>query len=52
MIQFGNMSSLGLTTNLLISHAERYHADTEVISVDVNGNKIRSNWHEVGKKSR
>ena len=40
MIQFGNMSPSGLTTNLLISHAERYHAETEVISVDVNGNKI------------
>lgn len=52
MVQFGNMSPLGLTTNLLISHAERYHAETEVISVDVNGNKIRSNWHEVGKQSR
>ena len=52
MVQFGNMSPLGLTTNLLISHAERFHAETEVISVDVNGKKIRSSWHEVGKQSR
>ena len=38
----GNMSKLGLTTNLLISHAEINHSQTEVISVDVKGNVEKS----------
>ena len=46
----GNMSKLGLTTNLLISHAEINHSQTEVISVDVKGNVEKSTWKKIGKK--
>ena len=28
------MSPMGLTTNLFISHAETYHRDTQVVSID------------------
>ena len=30
----GRMSPMGLTTNLFISHAETYHMDTQVVSID------------------
>mgnify|MGYP003300989943 FL=1 len=48
----GNMSKLGLTTNMLISHAEINHSQTEVISVDVKGNIEKSTWKKIGKNAR
>ena len=48
----GNMSKLGLTTNMLISHAEINHSQTEVISVDVKGNVEKSTWKKIGKNAR
>ena len=48
----GNMSKLGLTTNMLISHAEINHSQTEVISVDVKGNIEKSTWKKIGRKAR
>ena len=48
----GNMSKLGLTTNMLISHAEINHGQTEVISVDVKGNVEKSTWKKIGRKAR
>ena len=41
------MSKLGLTTNMLISHAEINHSQTEVISVDVKGNVEKSTWKKI-----
>ena len=49
---FGNMSQIGLTTNLLIGHAETNHGDTEVVSVDVSGSRERTDWKGVGQRSR
>ena len=46
------MSKLGLTTNMLISHAEINHSQTEVISVDLKGNVEKSTWKKIGKKAR
>jgi len=46
------MSQTGLTTNMLIHHAEANHGDTEVVSVDVNGSRERANWREIGRQSR
>ena len=46
------MSKLGLTTNMLISHAEINHSQTEVISVDVKGNVEKSTWKNIGKNAR
>ena len=48
----GNMSKLGLTTNMLISHAEINHSQTEVISVDVKGNVEKSTWKKIGKNAQ
>ena len=48
----GNMTKLSLTTNMLISHAEINHSQTEVVSVDVKGNIEKSTWGKIGKKSR
>ena len=49
---FGNMSQIGLTTNLLIGHAETNHGDTEVVSVDVSGSRERTDWKGVGQRCR
>ena len=48
----GRMSPMGLTTNLFISHAETYHRDTQVVSIDERGKKTRSTWGKVGNRSR
>ena len=48
----GNMTKIGLTTNMLISHAEKNHSQTEVVSVDVKGNVQKSTWQKVGEKAR
>lgn len=48
----GNMSPIGLTTNMLISHAEEFHGKTEIVSVDVKGARRRTSWGEVGSRSR
>ena len=49
---FGNMSQIGLTTNLLIGHAETNHGDTEVVSVDVSGSRERTDWRGIGQRCR
>ena len=46
------MTKIGLTTNMLISHAEKNHSQTEVVSVDVKGNVQKSTWQKVGEKAR
>ena len=48
----GNMSSQQLTTNMLISHAENYHKNTEIISYNVRGEEKISNWSTFGKRSK
>lgn len=48
----GNMYDANLTTSKLLAHAEKNHGDTEVVSVDVKGFRERTNWREIGRKSR
>ena len=48
----GNMYGANLTTSKLRAHAEKNHGDTEVVSVDVKGFRERTNWREIGRKSR
>ena len=48
----GNMTKIGLTTNMLISHAEKNHGQTEVLSVDVKGDVEKSTWQKVGERAR
>lgn len=49
---FGTMMYQALTTGSLIDHAEKYHAGTEVVSVETDGQITRSNWGEVGVNAR
>ena len=46
------MMEMPLTIGSLIEHAERYHARTEIVSVETSGEKTTSNWGEVGKNAR
>ena len=46
------MTNLGLTTNLLISHAENFHSKTEVISFNEKGERLISNWLNVGLRAK
>ena len=48
----GKMMHKQLTISALIDHAERYHAETEVVSVETTGGLTRSNWGEIGRNSR
>ena len=48
----GNMSPIGLTTNVLIAHAEEFHGNTEIVGVNVKGERRRTSWGEVGSRSR
>ena len=48
----GNMSPIGLTTNVLIAHAEEFHGNTEIVGVNVKGERRRTSWGEVGARSR
>ena len=40
-----------LTIGSVIDHAARYHAETEVISVETTGGLTRTNWGEIGANS-
>ncbi len=48
----GTMMHQPLTISSLISHASRYHGDTEVISVETTGGVVRSSWAEVESNAR
>ena len=48
----GLMQDQPLLISMLINHAERHHADTEIVSRRVEGDIHRSNWGTVAKRSR
>ncbi len=48
----GLMQDQPLLISMLINHAERHHADAEIISRRVEGDIHRSNWGEVAKRAR
>ncbi|MDD9720639.1 long-chain fatty acid--CoA ligase [Sulfitobacter sp. PR48] len=48
----GTMMWQALTTGSLIEHAEKYHAGTEVVSVETDGSIARSSWGEIGANAR
>ncbi|HGN9085977.1 TPA: AMP-binding protein, partial [Klebsiella quasipneumoniae] len=41
-----------LTTTALLSHAARYHSETEIVSVGAGGEKERSSWGEVASRAQ
>ena len=49
---FGQMMFKPLLISDLISHAERYHADTEIVSVETAGGITRTNWQSVASGAR
>ncbi|MCP5072321.1 MAG: long-chain-fatty-acid--CoA ligase [Rhodobacteraceae bacterium] len=48
----GTMMHKQLTISSLIAHAARYHAGTEVVSVETTGGLARSNWGKVEENAR
>ncbi|MEC9103753.1 MAG: AMP-binding protein, partial [Pseudomonadota bacterium] len=48
----GTMMWNALTTGSLIAHAEKYHAGTEIVSVETDGTRARSTWGQVGANAR
>jgi 3-(methylthio)propionyl---CoA ligase len=48
----GTMMYQQLTISSLIDHAARYHAGTEVVSVETGGDVERTNWGEIAQNSR
>lgn len=48
----GTMMWQALTTGSLIAHAEKYHAGTEIVSVETDGAVARSTWGEIGANAR
>lgn len=48
----GTMMHLPLTISTLIEHADRFHGQTEIVSVEISGEIRRSNWGEVAANSR
>ncbi|WP_319826463.1 long-chain-fatty-acid--CoA ligase [Thalassovita sp.] len=48
----GQMMRHDLTISSLISHAARYHADTEVVSVETDGSVTRTTWGDTELRAR
>ena len=49
---FGKMMYEPLLISSLIAHAERYHADTEVVSVETDQSVRRTTWGEIAVNAR
>ena len=48
----GQMMTQPLLISSLISHAERYHNDSEIVSVDTTGGTERTSWGQVAANAR
>ena len=48
----GQMQSQPLLISSLITHAERHHASTEIVSRRVEGDIHRSNWGQIARRAR
>lgn len=48
----GQMMQMPLLISSLLEHAERYHAATEIISINTSGGKTKTNWATVGTRAR
>ena len=49
---FGQMMNMPLTIGSIIAHAERYHSETAVVSVETTGDIKRSTWGDTGIQAR
>ena len=48
----GQMMTAPLLISGLVAHAERYHGDTEIVSVNTGGGKETSSWGTTGRNAR
>lgn len=48
----GQMMTKPLLISSLVAHAERYHAGTEIVSVNTGGGKETTTWGDVGANAR
>lgn len=48
----GQMMNMPLVISSLIKHAEKYHGQTEIVSVETTSGITRTNWAGVAKRSR
>jgi 3-(methylthio)propionyl---CoA ligase len=49
---FGTMMHKQLTISSLIEHAERFHAGTEIVSVETSGDVARGTWGTIAANAR
>ncbi|MEM6887321.1 MAG: long-chain fatty acid--CoA ligase [Pseudomonadota bacterium] len=49
---YGQMMYQPLLISALLAHAERYHGDTGIVSVNTDGGQEKTNWSQVGKNAR
>ncbi len=48
----GQMMNMPLSISSLIRHAENYHGEREIVSVETTGGLVHTNWREVAHRSR
>ena len=48
----GQMMNTPLTIGSIIAHAERYHSETPVVSVETTGDVKYCSWSDIGERSR
>ncbi|WP_299892692.1 long-chain-fatty-acid--CoA ligase [uncultured Ruegeria sp.] len=48
----GQMMTQPLLISSLIDHAERYHGEAEIISVETDGTVTQTNWSEIAENAR
>ncbi|MFK7764082.1 MAG: long-chain fatty acid--CoA ligase [Roseobacter sp.] len=48
----GQMMTKPLLISSLVAHAEKYHADTKIVSVNTGGGKETTTWAQVGTNAR
>ncbi|MGJ8545602.1 MAG: long-chain fatty acid--CoA ligase [Sulfitobacter sp.] len=48
----GQMMTLPLTIGSLMDHAQNYHGDAQIISVNTGGGEEQSTWRQVGQNAR
>ena len=47
-----SMMYQNLTIGSLIDHAQRFHGNTEIVSVETTGGIVKTNWSEIGSNAR
>lgn len=48
----GQMMAMPLTIHSLIDHGARYHGNTEIVSVETDGTKTKTNWKGISDRAR